>query len=129
MKKIIKYLSLILIFLVSANMLCACAKKPWKYKDSTWYSNEPNISVSWTDNMWAGVMIHDDQEIRIILAWGNIRTFAIYYEDETVFSQSTYLIKGHLDTYNKFTARLVITNDNIFDNKYQVITLHRKPAN
>ena len=70
MKKIIKYLSLILVFLISTNMLCACTQKPWNYKDSTWYSEEPNISIYWHETKWCGKLQSSDDTIEIVLLPG-----------------------------------------------------------
>ncbi len=67
-------------------MLCACTQKPWNYKDSTWYSEEPNISIYWHETKWCGKLKSSDDTIEIVLVWGGAMGFNIFEKKFDIFN-------------------------------------------
>ena len=129
MKKIIKYLSLILIFLLSANLLCACTK-PWAYTDSVWYSNEPSIQIYYEDNdNWYIVVTKDGSTEKYLFVWSGTMNVSIYPLNIDEYSSKTCLFFGKIDKSNSKKFVVMVCEDKIWNYEYIVITLYRKPAN
>ena len=126
MKKTVKYLSLVLIFLLSANMLCACTQKPWNYKDSTWYSEEPNISIYWHETKWCGKLKSSDDTIEIVLVWGSAMGFNIFEKNADTTKQSNYLMYGVIKNYNSKIFVVEILGNKIYNNQYKTLTFYRE---
>lgn len=117
-----------LILIVS--VLSACnTKKPWDYGNVEWYSETPVIRIivsSETNN--DGLMEIDGEEKPIRLLWGPALSFrlidATKDDGDTAVEEMT-LISGKVK-YDKRSATLIIKKDNVFDNQYEKIVLHRK---
>ena len=130
MKKVIKYLSLILIFLLSANMLCSCAEKPWFYTDSIWYSEEPSIQIyKEDDGNWYIDVTMDGSTEKYLFVWSGTMGVSIYPLNIDEYSSKTRLFRGKIDKFNSKKFVVMVREDKIWNYEYIVITLYRKPAN
>ena len=129
MKKVIKYLSLILIFLVSANMLCACTQKPWYFYDSIWCSEEPNLELYYDHVAWSVKITNGEQTENYPIAWGGGSRYVTVYQYDRAFSENNSLLKCEIKKYTNQLLILIVVKDKIWNNEYSVITLYRKPAN
>ena len=128
MKKIVKYLSLILIFLLSANMLCACKHKPWTYTDSIWYSEEPSIQIyKEDDGKWYIDIANNSGTEKYLFVWSGTMGVSIYPLNIDEYSSKTRLFLGKINTNRSRRLVLYVREDKIWNNEYTVITLHRRP--
>ena len=130
MKKIIKYLSLILVFLISANMLCACTK-PWSYTDSVWYSNQPSIQIYYEEDgdNWYIDVTKDGGTEKYLFVWTYTFSVGIFPLNAEAYSDENRLFWGKIDKNRSKKLVLYTREDKIWNNEYTVITLYRKPAN
>ena len=127
MKKIIKYLSLVLIFLLSANMLCACTK-PWTYTDSVWYSEEPSIQIyKEDDGNWYIDVTKDGNTEKYLFVWTYTFSVGISPLDEETYSHENRLFWGKIGKFNSKKFVVMVCEDKIWNYEYIVITLYRKP--
>lgn len=128
MKKTVKYLSLVLIFLLSANMLCACTQKPWNYKDSTWYSEEPSIQIyKEDDGNWYIDVTKDGNTEKYLFLWSGTMGVSICPLNREEDSNNIRLFRGKIDKFNSKKFVVKVREDKIWNNEYIVITLYRKP--
>ena len=128
MKKTVKYLSLILIFLLSANMLCACTK-PWTYTDSVWYSNQPSIQIYYEedDDDWYVDVTKDGSTEKYLFVWSGTMNVYIYPLNEDTCSDENCLFYAKINTNRSRRLVLYVREDKIWNYEYIVITLYRKP--
>lgn len=128
MKKIVKYLSLILIFLLSANMLCSCAEKPWFYTESIWYSEEPSIQIYKADDgNWYIDVTKDGNTEKYLFLWSGTMGVSICPLNREEDSNNIRLFRGKIDKFNSKKFVVMVREDKIWNNEYIVITLYRKP--
>lgn len=128
MKKVIKYLSLILIFLLSVNLLCACKNKPWTYTDSVWYSSEPSIQIyKEDDGNWYIDIANNSGSEKLLFEWSGTMGVSIYPLNQEENSYKNCLFNGKIDKYNSKKFVVKIRLDKIWNNEYTAITLYRKP--
>lgn len=127
MKKTVKYLSLILIFLLSANMLCACTK-PWTYTDSVWYSEEPSIQIyKEDDGNWYIDVTKDGNTEKYLFLWSGTMGVSICPLNREEDSNNIRLFRGKIDKFNSKKFVVKVREDKIWNYEYIVITLYRKP--
>ena len=128
MKKVIKYLSLILIFILSANLLCACTK-PWIYTDSVWYSNQPSIQIYYEedDDNWYVDVTKDGSTEKYLFVWSGTMNVYIYPLNEDTYSDENCLFYAKINTNRSRRLVLYVRGDKIWNYEYIVITLYRKP--
>ena len=129
MKKLITaILSFICTILFFVQISCT-TQKPWQYRNVVWYSVEPEIEIIKAENFnWEGYLIIDNEQILIDLLWGRTGTFEIVdslKHDQQTPIEDIRLITGRVE-YDDNSATLIITEDNIFNNKYSKIKLYRK---
>ena len=128
MKKIIKYLSLILIFLLSVNLLCACKNKPWTYTDSVWYSSEPSIQIyKEDDGNWYIDVTKDGNTEKYLFLWSGTMGVSICPLNREEDSNNIRLFRGKIDKFNSKKFVVKVREDKIWNYEYIVITLYRKP--
>ena len=128
MKKTVKYLSLVLIFLLSANMLCSCAEKPWFYTDSIWYSEEPSIQIyKEDDGNWYIDVTKDGNTEKYLFLWSGTMGVSICPLNREEDSNNIRLFRGKIDKFNSKKFVVKVREDKIWNYEYIVITLYRKP--
>ena len=128
MKKTVKYLSLVLIFLLSANMLCSCAEKPWFYTDSIWYSEEPSIQIyKEDDGNWYIDVTMDGNTEKYLFLWSGTMGVSICPLNREEDSNNIRLFRGKIDKFNSKKFVVKVREDKIWNYEYIVITLYRKP--
>ena len=129
MKKVIKYLSLILVFLLSVNLLCACTK-PWSYTDSIWYSEEPSMQIyKEDDGNWYIDVAMDGGTEKLLFEWSGTMGVSIYPLNQEENSYKNCLFNGKIGKSNSKKFVVMVREDKIWNNEYATITLYRKPAN
>ena len=125
MKKTVKYLSLILIFLLSANMLCACTK-PWTYTDSVWYSEEPSIQIyKEDDGNWYIDVTKDGNTEKYLFLWSGTMGVSICPLNREEDSNNIRLFRGKIDKFNSKKFVVKVREDKIWNYEYIVITKRR----
>lgn len=132
MKRIVKFISISMIFVVVALFFSACTDQaPWDYSNVTWYCEDPVVefNTTYSGEPSLGKIENNGECIEVYLLWGPpTYTFSIYiYNPGAKLSPGTdeLLLQGKVK-YNSTSATLVIKTDNFFDNKYSVIKLSRR---
>lgn len=108
-------------------------KKPWDYDNVVWYSEDPEIEITYSaDVNYKGYIVKDGQTIEVQLLWGPTHSFDIIDAEYELTSEGaipmsdvTIYLNGKVK-YDSDHAYLIVNEDNLFNYKYSTITLNRR---
>jgi len=126
-----KFCYILLLAVILSTFVACVDMKPWDYDNVVWYSETPEIEIVKTaDVYWKGYIVFDEQKIEVELIWGPTGSFRIidteYLTSEGAIPADviTYL-SGRVE-YDSDSATLVISEDNLFGDKYDKIIMQRQ---
>ncbi len=132
MKRILTLVILVLSVLCVLPTIASCkGEAPWEYPNVEWYSDSPAIELrtEYSGEPSIGYIDVNAERIEVYLWWGPpTYTFSIYVfnsEEEISAGTDELLLRGKVE-YDKSTATLIIQQDNLFDGKYDTITLYQR---